>query len=278
VAFRQLARSDHGSYRRKRELKKMLGRMAGPGGGGVSEQRQREAAFDFGRHTGTAAAVPSSSPHTPMVPPKLFLAAGSGGVVSGEEAFSPPEELAGGVVVMVSPTSTLQTPTGSASPTSAAKSTAVPFSRRGATSPSSSGGDDRRRCKSRSRIRSQRPWEAWPVGVGLAGALSGDADALPPVATVLTGQKIRPWPCRSSASSVLGLGSPESRSRCRGVLSPREMMEASEDYTRVIARGPNPRTTHIFDDRVVVVEDEFLRWCHGCSKDLGQGNDIFMYR
>lgn len=264
----------------------MLGRMAGPEGGGVSEQRrQREAAFDFGRNTGTAAAVPSSSPHTPspMVPPKLFLAAGSGGGgVSGEEAFSPPEELAGGVVLMVSPTSTLQTPTGSASPTSAATSTVVPFSRRGATSPSSSGGDDRRRCKSRSRSRSrsQRPWEAWPVGVGLAGALSGDADgdAFPPVATVLTGQRIRPWPCRCSASSVLGLGSPESRCRCRGVLSPREMMEASEDYTRVIARGPNPRTTHIFDDRVVVVEDEFLRWCHGCSKDLGQGNDIFMYR
>lgn len=249
----------------------MLGRMPGPGGGGVSEQR--EAACDFGRHTGTAA-VPSLPP-SPIVPPTLFLAAGSGVVVSGEEAlFSPPAELAGAGVVMVSPTSTLQAPTGG-SPTSAA-STAVPFSRRGATTTSSSsGGDyvDRRRCKSSSRSRSQqRPWEARPVGVGLAGALmNGDAEALPPAATVLTtGQRIRP--CRTSALA----GSPESRRRC--VLSPREVMEASEDYTRVIARGPNPRTTHIFDDRVVVVEDEFLRWCHGCSKDLGQGNDIFMYR
>ncbi|XP_066387104.1 FCS-Like Zinc finger 8-like [Miscanthus floridulus] len=243
----------------------MSGRMAGPGGGGVSEQRQREAAFDL--------------PPPPKVPPKLFLAAGSG-VVSGEEAlmFSPPPELAGAVVVMVSPTSTLQAPTGSPTP---AASTAVPFSRSGAATTSSSG-DDRRGCKSRSRSQQshQHPWEARPVGVGLAGALNGEADALPPAATVLTtGQRIRPY--QSSASSSALVGSPESsssRSRCRCVLSPRETMEASEDYTRVIARGPNPRTTHIFDERVVVVEDEFLRWCHGCSKDLGQGNDIFMYR
>ena len=246
----------------------MSGRMAGPGGGGVLEQRQREAAFDL--------------PPPPKVPPKLFLAAGSG-VVSGEEAlmFSPLPELAGAVVVMVSPTSTLQAPTGSPTP---AASTAVRFSRREAATTSSSVGDDRRGCKSRSRSQQshQRPWEARPVGVGLAGALNGDADALPPAATVLTtGQRIRPY--RSSASSSALVGSPESsssrsRSRCRCVLSPREMMEASEDYTRVIARGPNPRTTHIFDDRVVVVEDELLRWYHGCSKDLGQGNDIFMYR
>ncbi|KAG0549482.1 hypothetical protein BDA96_01G259900 [Sorghum bicolor] len=255
----------------------MLGRTAGPGGGGVSEQRRREAAFDFGRHTGTVAAPSPSLPPAPMVPPKLFLAAAAAGmsgvVVSGEDAlFSPPLELAAAVVVMVSPTSTLQAPTGS--PTSSTAATAVPFSRRGVRATSSSaaaGGDDRRRrgCKSSSRSRSQRPWEARPVGVGLAGALmNGDADdGLPPAAaTVLTstGQRIRP--CRSSAS-------PES-----SVLSAREVMEASEDYTRVIARGPNPRTTHIFDDGVVVVEDEFLRWCHGCSKDLGRGNDIFMYR
>lgn len=252
----------------------MLGRMAGPGGGGVSEQRQREAAFDFGRHTDTTAVPSSPPPH--MVPSKLFLAAGSG-VISGEEAlaFSPPAELAGAAILMVSvsPTSTLQAPT--SSPTSAA-ATAVPFSHHGATSSSttSSGGDDHRQCKSRSRSQ-QRPWEARPVGVGLAGALNSDADALPPAATVLmTGQRIRP--CRSSASSTLG--STESRSRC--ILSPWETMEASEGYTRIIARGPNPRTTHIFDDRVVVVveDDSILRCCHGCSKDLGQGNDIFMYR
>lgn len=252
----------------------MLGRMAGPGGGGDSEQRrQRAAALDFGRrhHTGTAA-VPLSRP-PPVVPPKLlFLAAATAsGVVSGEKEtmFSPPAELAGAVVETVSPTSTLQPP--ASSPITSTAATAVPFSWRGPTSSSSSSGGR------------QRPWEARPVRVGLAGALNGDGDAFQPAATTVltTGQRmIRP--CRqsqSSASSAL-VGSPESSSRSRCVLTPREvMMEASsEDYTRVIARGPNPRTTHIFDDRVVVVEDEFLRWCHGCSKDLGQGNDIFMYR
>uniref|UniRef100_J3N2S3 FLZ-type domain-containing protein n=2 Tax=Oryza brachyantha TaxID=4533 RepID=J3N2S3_ORYBR len=76
-------------------------------------------------------------------------------------------------------------------------------------------------------------------------------------------------------------------------MSPGEM-EMSEDYTCVIARGPNPRTTHIFDNRVVRSsgacfpaeiwlpsagkDDGFLRYCHGCSKDLGLGKDIFMYR
>ncbi|XP_072991628.1 FCS-Like Zinc finger 8-like [Typha latifolia] len=86
-----------------------------------------------------------------------------------------------------------------------------------------------------------------------------------------------------------------------GCLSPREM-ELSEDYTCVISHGPNPRTTHIFDncivescsdgfiplrkdnrfspDHVSLVygQDDFLSYCHTCKKHLGQGKDIFMYR
>ncbi|XP_031101049.1 FCS-Like Zinc finger 8-like [Ipomoea triloba] len=82
-------------------------------------------------------------------------------------------------------------------------------------------------------------------------------------------------------------------------------MELSEDYTCVITHGPNPKTTHIFDNCVVEsccgvmklseVRREnsssssssspatspslsFLRFCHGCEVNLGGGKDIYMYR
>ncbi|GFP87718.1 hypothetical protein PHJA_000915500 [Phtheirospermum japonicum] len=80
-------------------------------------------------------------------------------------------------------------------------------------------------------------------------------------------------------------------------------MDLSEDYTRMISYGPNPRTTHIFDDCIVesccgVVKfsesrrdnvsflgrsmsypsDHFLSFCYECKKNLGQGKDIYMYR
>ncbi|PIA44963.1 hypothetical protein AQUCO_01700498v1 [Aquilegia coerulea] len=86
-----------------------------------------------------------------------------------------------------------------------------------------------------------------------------------------------------------------------GCLSASEM-ESSEDYTCVITHGPNPKTTHIFDD--CIVEDccgivgfsalrneswllsdqssspsnDFLSFCYTCKKDLGQGKDIYIYR
>lgn len=83
-------------------------------------------------------------------------------------------------------------------------------------------------------------------------------------------------------------------------LSPSEM-ELSEDYTRVVSHGPNPRTIHIFDTCTVencndglsplrreikfsmdgssgFPSDDFLAFCHSCRMKLGQGKDIFMYR
>lgn len=89
----------------------------------------------------------------------------------------------------------------------------------------------------------------------------------------------------------------------KGCLSASEM-ELSEDYTCVISRGPNPKTTHIFDDCIVesccgVVgfvgsrrgneftaanrsmsypSESFLSFCYSCKKNLGQGRDIYMYR
>ncbi|CAN6551643.1 unnamed protein product [Malus baccata var. baccata] len=74
-------------------------------------------------------------------------------------------------------------------------------------------------------------------------------------------------------------------------------MELSEDYTCVISHGPNPKTTHIFDNCIVESSDgvpefspgrksngssslseSFLSFCDNCNKNLGHGKDIFMYR
>ncbi|CAK8573699.1 unnamed protein product [Lathyrus sativus] len=90
----------------------------------------------------------------------------------------------------------------------------------------------------------------------------------------------------------------------KGCVSASEM-ELSEDYTRVICHGPNPRTTHIFDNCVIesgcfdfgcsvsVKEngfyfphpigyyqqyENFLSFCFYCKKNLEQGKDIYMYR
>lgn len=85
-------------------------------------------------------------------------------------------------------------------------------------------------------------------------------------------------------------------------------IEQSEDYTRIIARGPNPKTTHIFGDcilephtvggsgeaameveegaagagcyfvvRRAAQADDFLSSCFACKKKL-EGNDIYIYR
>ncbi|XP_068649985.1 FCS-Like Zinc finger 8-like [Aristolochia californica] len=76
-----------------------------------------------------------------------------------------------------------------------------------------------------------------------------------------------------------------------GSLSVSEM-ELSEDYTCVISHGPNPKTTHIFDNCIVETcvgcrksetekcypSDSFLSFCYACKKNLGEGKDIYMYR
>ncbi|KAF0929767.1 hypothetical protein E2562_024455 [Oryza meyeriana var. granulata] len=270
----------------------MLRKRAKPSSGG-SSAKQHEIAFDHGHGGGGGAAAISA--------PKLFVAS-----YGGEASPERQQEEA----VVMSPTSTLQT----ASATSPAavtcgrsSGTAVPFSRR-----SCSGGQD-----GDGRCKGNRPWDAKPVGLGLIGALNDGEDVpgdIASAASVLTGQRLRVQtnyyaPCspssmefgvKSGGRGCAGAGAtadhvaqyPSPRRRC---LSPREMMEMSEDYTCVIARGPNPRTTHIFDNRVVESsgayfpaelrlpsggrdDDDFLRYCHGCSKDLGLGKDIFMYR
>nr|CAD1819773.1 unnamed protein product [Ananas comosus var. bracteatus] len=70
-------------------------------------------------------------------------------------------------------------------------------------------------------------------------------------------------------------------------------LELSEDYTCVISHGPNPKTTHIFDNCIIESRccgcanegdlagsggGGLLSSCHACNKRLGQGDEIFMYR
>ncbi|KAL2320974.1 hypothetical protein Fmac_029943 [Flemingia macrophylla] len=78
-----------------------------------------------------------------------------------------------------------------------------------------------------------------------------------------------------------------------GAVSWREM-ELSEEYTCVISHGRNPRTTHIFNNCIMVetycslpqnqnshyasASANFLSFCYTCKKHLDQTKDIFIYR
>ena len=98
---------------------------------------------------------------------------------------------------------------------------------------------------------------------------------------------------RNSHNSSSAFGSPnfgikDSPRIFTGCLPVKEM-ELSEDYTCVISHGPNPKTTHIFDNCVVesycpLMEKpksepaSFLSYCHTCKKNLEQKIDIYIYR
>ncbi|KAF9681158.1 hypothetical protein SADUNF_Sadunf06G0196500 [Salix dunnii] len=94
-----------------------------------------------------------------------------------------------------------------------------------------------------------------------------------------------------------------------GSLSASEI-ELSEDYTCVISHGPNPKTTHIYGDRILECQSsditnsgkneakevglpqavacskipssfpskDFLSFCYYCNKKLDEGKDIYIYR
>lgn len=91
------------------------------------------------------------------------------------------------------------------------------------------------------------------------------------------------------ASPNYGIHMKDSPRVFNGCLPVREM-ELSEDYTCVISHGPNPRTTHIFDNCVVEnycsvldnkpkpAPESFLSFCHTCKKNLQQKIDIYIYR
>ncbi|XP_057508844.1 FCS-Like Zinc finger 8-like [Actinidia eriantha] len=116
------------------------------------------------------------------------------------------------------------------------------------------------------------------------------------------GIKTRDSQFLSTLSPYGSLNSSAQTQAFSGFLSPSEM-ELSEDYTCVISHGPNPKTTHIYDNCVVescgvgvgISElkrelsssensnsppemDSFLSLCCTCKKSLEQGKDIYMYK
>lgn len=101
---------------------------------------------------------------------------------------------------------------------------------------------------------------------------------------------------KSSAKNTTVETSDISPEICTGCIPVTEM-ELSEDYTCVISRGANPKTTHIFDNCVIESycslseksncplennidnnNNNFLSFCHTCKKILEQKNDIYIYR
>ncbi|WOK99181.1 protein MARD1-like isoform X1 [Canna indica] len=113
-----------------------------------------------------------------------------------------------------------------------------------------------------------------------------------------------------ATNSQLALYSPTQRSPGLAMLnsSPRVLtgclppskMEQSEDYTCVILHGPNPKTTHIYDnciiescsnecstsmketgytnDQITCAADDFSSFCYGCRKKINPKEDIYMSR
>ncbi|XP_034931096.1 FCS-Like Zinc finger 8 [Populus alba] len=92
----------------------------------------------------------------------------------------------------------------------------------------------------------------------------------------------------ASGSVNSGIQAKDSPQVFKGCMSMSEM-ELSEDYTCVITHGPNPKTTHIFDNCIVEnycslsdtsksVPRSFLSFCYTCKKNLEQKNDIYIYR
>lgn len=165
---------------------------------------------------------------------------------------------------------------------------------------------------------------AEPAGVGLADVLRDHGDAKVAGGKVVLGSQLRVQVPSGRAVELLSspiefgaknrdaqlaalsparrllpevVSSPSARVFAAGgvaVVPPGEMA-MSEDYTCVISRGPNPRTTHIFDDCIVescgdLLADKpaaggaaaaacgFFSSCHACNKQLGHGNDILIYR
>ncbi|KAK7393519.1 hypothetical protein VNO78_22077 [Psophocarpus tetragonolobus] len=146
-------------------------------------------------------------------------------------------------------------------------------------------------------------WDSKSIGLALVGTLKDESvtenSAKPSNGTVLFGTKLRvkipPLPpsydsetCVAADFAVKTKDSPLSVATGAMSLSLSEM-ELSEEYTCVISHGPNPRTTHIFDN--CIVESycslpnnpnspslNFLSLCHTCKKHLEHTKDIFIYR
>lgn len=129
-------------------------------------------------------------------------------------------------------------------------------------------------------------------GIGLAlldAPEDGHADQNSTKGNVLFGKQLRikipPTPPAPSSSGY------ENSGIQTGVMCLSEM-ELCEEYTCVKSHGPNPRTTHIFEDYIVNTSSfsssprdshsasgtNFLSLCYTCKMQLDHTKDIFIYR
>uniref|UniRef100_A0A0D9WDG3 FLZ-type domain-containing protein n=1 Tax=Leersia perrieri TaxID=77586 RepID=A0A0D9WDG3_9ORYZ len=103
----------------------------------------------------------------------------------------------------------------------------------------------------------------------------------------LTAAVLADFPATGSLPATIGC--PPAAARYIGSVSATEV-EQSEDYTRIIARGPNPKTTHIFGDCILepCTESYWLvklsgdeprrRFCEFCNMKKLDDSDLSFYR
>lgn len=169
-----------------------------------------------------------------------------------------------------------------------------------------------------------RSWDCSRVGLGLVDSLGDDNwPGYSESKNILLGSQMRLINIANSKKSLNLTGDDEQLETRGSTISQidssklevfdgfMDCLSASEDYTCIISHGPNPKTTHIFGDRILesrVIEShkfggkqgkeeagsrwiikgsanlspfpssDFLSSCDFCSKKLEEDRDIYMYR
>lgn len=144
------------------------------------------------------------------------------------------------------------------------------------------------------------------VGLGLVDSLNDENPTPLGSRKVLLGSEMRitdNLTRKSSSTAPVQAGEAEKKDAnmsdgLNGSIMSLDDIVNSEDYTCVVSRGPNPRTTHIFGDRVFEFEFEQLvpsesnceeimpppvkmgpmSFCCFCHEKLKEWKDIYMYQ
>lgn len=144
------------------------------------------------------------------------------------------------------------------------------------------------------------------VGLGLVDSLTDDNPTPLGGRKVLLGSEMRitdNLSRKNSSTAPVQGGEPDQKDDSmsdglKGSIMSLDDIVNSEDYTCVVSRGPNPRTTHIFGDRVfefqveqlmpidskgddsmsLPVEVGVMSFCSFCSEKLKEGKDIYIYQ
>ncbi|OEL36390.1 hypothetical protein BAE44_0002594 [Dichanthelium oligosanthes] len=144
------------------------------------------------------------------------------------------------------------------------------------------------------------------VGLGLVDSLTDESPTPLGGRKVLLGSEMRitdNLSRKNSSTAPVQAGEVEQKDDnmsdgLKGSIMSLDDIVNSEDYTCVVSRGPNPRTTHIFGDRVFelqveqlmpgeskdeenmspLVEEGVMSFCSFCSEKLKEGKDIYIYQ